>query len=63
VELDFTITATGEVKDISVHGSSPPGRFEQAAIRAVAQWRYQPVLRDAKPTPVRARLRIRFSLP
>jgi TonB family protein len=63
VELDFTITATGEVRDISVHGSSPPGRFEQAAIRAVAQWRYQPVLRDAQPTSVRARLRIRFTLP
>jgi TonB family protein len=63
VELDFTITASGEVRDISVHASSPPGRFDQAATRAVAQWRYQPVLRDSKPTSVRARLRIRFSLP
>ena len=63
VELDFTIAATGQVQDLLVHASSPAGVFEEAAKKAVAQWRYQAVLRDAKPTPVRARLRIRFSLP
>jgi TonB family protein len=63
VELDFTVAATGQVQDLLVHASSPAGVFEEAARRAVAQWRYQPVLRDTKPTPVRARVRIRFSLP
>ena len=63
VELDFTITATGQVQALLVHASSPAGAFEEAAKKAVGQWRYQPVLRDAKPTPVRARVRIRFTLP
>ena len=63
VELDFTIAATGQVQDLLVHASSPAGVFEEAAKKAVGQWRYQPVLRDAKPTPVRARVRIRFTLP
>jgi TonB family protein len=63
VELDFTIAATGQVQDLMVHASSPAGVFEEAAKKAVGQWRYQPVLRDAKPTPVRARVRIRFTLP
>lgn len=62
VELDFTVTETGEVKDIAVHAADPPGVFNQAAIGALAQWRYKPVLHDATPQPQRARIRIRFAL-
>ncbi len=45
-----------------VHAASIPGVFDDAAIKAVSQWRYQPVLRDRKPVPVRTELRIRFAL-
>lgn len=62
VELGFTVSETGQVKDVVVHATSVPGVFEDAAVRAVSQWRYQPVLRDAKPVPVRTELRIRFAL-
>jgi protein TonB len=62
VELDFTVAESGEVKDIAVHAASTAGVFEDAAISALAQWRYQPVLRDAKPVPQRARIRMRFAL-
>ena len=62
VELDFTVAETGEVKDIAVHGASAPGVFDDAAIGALSQWRYQPVVRDAKPAAQRARIRIRFVL-
>lgn len=62
VELDFTVAATGEVMDIAVHAANAPGVFEEAAISALSQWRYQPMLRDAKPVPQRVRIRIRFSL-
>jgi TonB family protein len=62
VELDFTVAATGEVKDIAVHGASLPGVFDQAARQALAQWRYRPVIRDSKPVEQRARIRIRFTL-
>jgi hypothetical protein len=36
--------------------------FEGAAISALSQWRYKPVLRDATPQAQRARIRIRFAL-
>ncbi len=62
VELDFTVTESGYVKDIAVHASSNPGEFDQSAIAALAQWRYKPVLRDSKPVAQRARVRVRFTL-
>jgi TonB family protein len=61
VELDFTVTESGEVKDVAVHGTSAPGVFDQAATEALAQWRYRPVVRDGKPVAQRARIRIRFN--
>jgi TonB family protein len=62
VELDFTVAESGEVKDIAVHAASAPGVFEDAAISALSQWRYKPILRDAEPKAQRARIRIRFAL-
>ena len=60
VELDFTVADSGAVKDIAVHAASAPGVFEGAAISALSQWRYKPVVRDAKNVAQRARVRIRF---
>jgi TonB family protein len=51
------------VKDASVRAVSTAGVFEESALKAVSQWRYKPVLRDAKPVPVRSQIRVRFSLP
>jgi TonB family protein len=62
VELDFTVAESGTVKDIAIHAASNPGVFDNAAIGALSQWRYKPILRDAKPTAQRARIRIRFTL-
>jgi TonB family protein len=62
VELDFTVAESGDVKDIAVRSASTPGVFDGAAISALSQWRYTPVLRDGKPVPQRARIRIRFTL-
>ncbi len=62
VELDFTVAENGAVQDIAVHAASSPGVFEAAAISALSQWRYKPVLRGAKAVPQRARIRIRFTL-
>jgi TonB family protein len=62
VELDFTVTESGEVRDIAVHAANPPGVFDSAAVNALSQWRYRPVLKDAKPAAQRARIRIRFTL-
>jgi TonB family protein len=62
VELDFTVVESGEVRDIAVHAANPSGVFESAAINALSQWRYRPVLKDAKPAAQRSRIRIRFTL-
>jgi TonB family protein len=62
VELDFTVMESGEVRDIAVHAANPPGVFDSAAINALSQWRYKPVLKDAKPAAQRSRIRIRFTL-
>ncbi len=63
VELDFTVNEAGEVKDLGVHQADPSGVFEKAAMKAVGQWRYKPVLRDGAAVSQRARVRIRFTLP
>ena len=62
VELDFTVTEIGAVRDIAVHSTSAAGVFEAAAISALSQWRYKPVVRDGQPKAQRARIRIRFVL-
>lgn len=62
VELDFTVAESGAVKDIAVHAASSPGVFDSAAIAALSQWRYMPVVKDSTIVPQRARLRIRFTL-
>jgi TonB family protein len=62
VEVEFTVSESGKVQDIAVRAASVPGTFDEAAVKAVSQWRYQPVLRDAKPVAVRTQIRVRFSL-
>ena len=63
VDVEFTVAEDGKVKDASVRAVSIPGVFEESALKAVSQWRYKPVLRDAKPVAVRSVIRVRFSLP
>jgi protein TonB len=42
VQVQFTITATGAVKDAKVVASEPPGLFDEAALKSIARWRYNP---------------------
>jgi len=42
VDLEFTITPVGTVKDPKVIGASPALVFDRAAIQAVRKWRYNP---------------------
>ncbi len=61
VELDFTVAADGSVKDVEVRGADPAGVFEEAAVKAVSQWRFSPLQRNGRPIEQRARLRMRFA--
>ena len=62
VDVEFTVSEAGKVKEVAVRAASIPGVFEDAAVKAVSQWRYQPILRDARPVPVRTQIRVRFVL-
>lgn len=62
VVLRFIITETGAVEAPEVMRAEPPGYFESAARRAVARWKYQPQIRDGKPTRVVAMARLTFEL-
>lgn len=61
VDLEFTVNADGTVTDVSVLKAEPRDVFEKAAVEAVSQWRYRPVLRDGQPASEHARLRLNFA--
>lgn len=42
VQVQFTITAQGTVTDAIVVDSDPPNVFDEAALRAILRWRYNP---------------------
>jgi protein TonB len=46
VELEFTISAQGTVKDAKVLRSKPKGVFDRSALRAVKKWKYNPKIED-----------------
>jgi TonB family protein len=62
VELEFTVDRTGRPKNVAVVAAEPTGRFDQAALAAVAKYRYAPFERGLHVYERRVRLRIRFAL-
>jgi len=61
VELEFTVTTDGSTGDIVVTNANPRRTFDAAAINAIREWRYKPVIRDGQAVDQRASVRIRFS--
>jgi len=59
LELHMTVTEKGDVRDIEVLGT-PREYFERAAVQAVRTWRFEPVMENGKPIPVRVAVRITF---
>jgi len=62
VMLEFVVRADGRVEDVRVLTERPPGRFADAAVRAVQRWRFHPARRGGEAVPVRVRQRIEFQL-
>jgi protein TonB len=62
VEVGYVVDRAGLPRDLKVLQSSPPGRFEQAALAAVAKYRYEPFTRDGQVYERRVWFRVRFSL-
>jgi TonB family protein len=60
VILETIIDAQGAVADVRVLRSVP--LLDEAAIEAVRQWRYEPVIVDGAATPVRMTVTVNFTL-
>ena len=64
VELVFTITKIGTIKDVIVTAADPGTIFNRAAMQAVSKWKYNPKIEDGEAVDrPNVRQRIRFRLP
>lgn len=63
VDVEFTITAAGTVKDPVVVEADPKGLFERAALRAIRKWKYNPKVDHGVPVErPGVRVRLRFDI-
>lgn len=62
VDLMFTVSTIGTVKDVHVIKGEPEGVFDLAAIDAVSQWRFDPVIEDGVALEKRTAVRLSFNL-
>jgi len=62
VTLSIQVDAGGKVTDVRVLKSDPPGTFDDAAVRAVRGWRFQPATYQGRPVAVRVEQRLAFDL-
>jgi protein TonB len=60
VEVVFTVTPKGTVADAEVRSSSPEEVFDDAALKAVKQWRFEPATKDGQPIATRTMIRLKF---
>jgi len=49
VRLQLKLEADGRVSDVEVVSASPPGRFEDSAVRAFRDARFAPALKNGRP--------------
>jgi protein TonB len=62
VEVDFTVTEAGVVREIEIAAAEPRGVFEAAATAAVGEWRFQPRVVNGRPVPQRTSVTLRFNV-
>ena len=62
VLLEFTITQTGNVRDIEILDSQPPNIFDRSASRALSKWNFKPKIVDKMAVEQRASVQINFKL-
>jgi protein TonB len=60
VILEATVNESGAVTDLRVLRSIP--LLDKAAVKAVSQWRYQPLMLNGMPVPFIVTVTVTFSL-
>jgi protein TonB len=48
VEVEFTITSAGTVKNPRISAFEPSSVFNRAALKAIRKWKYNPKVEDGK---------------
>ncbi|MCA9512694.1 MAG: energy transducer TonB [Myxococcota bacterium] len=62
VEVEFTITPRGTVEEPVVVAYYPSTIFNNAALRAVRRWKYNPKVVDGKPVAFKTKVHLDFEL-
>ncbi len=63
VYLQAIVTRTGDIKDVSVLSAAPPGLgFEEAALKAVRQWKYKPGEQNGRAVDVYFTVAVEFTI-
>jgi protein TonB len=62
VELEFTVTSSGAVRDVQVVAAEPDGVFDGAASDALAAWRFEPRVVNGQPVSQRSTVTMRFDI-
>lgn len=62
VEVEFTVTASGNVENASVTKSNPPRTFDREAVRSIERTKFKPRLENGVPVDTTVRRRIEFKL-
>jgi len=61
VTLSTIVTTEGRTADVKVVKSLTPG-LDQQAIKSVSRWRFEPVVQDGQPCPMRVNVQVQFKL-
>jgi protein TonB len=63
VEVEFTISKLGTVKDPRVINSHPSSIFDRSALKAIRKWKYNPKIEDGEPVERSGiKVRLKFEL-
>jgi protein TonB len=63
VEVEFTISRLGTVKDPRVLNSHPSSIFDRASLKAIKKWKYNPKIEDGEPVErPGVKVRLKFAL-
>jgi len=62
VDVVFTVSRDGSVRDLEIRKGDPEGVFDTSAIRAVEKWEFEPIFENGEIVEKRAGVRMMFAL-